>query len=71
MTARSIVDQQRPPMPINDIGTNEFGHQEIMTLFGQPYGDMKLRQEFDQSHGRPIISTYRDLNGAMAHITTL
>ena len=37
MTARSIVDHcAHPKVPTIDIGTNNFGHQEIMTYFGTP-----------------------------------
>jgi hypothetical protein len=41
MTARSIVDHcAHPKVPTIDIGTNNSGHQEMMTHFGIPNGEL-------------------------------
>ena len=40
MTARSIVDQLRPPTPTNDVGTNESARLKIISQSGMPNGEI-------------------------------
>ena len=41
MTARSIVDHcAHPKVPVNDIGTNESAHLEIISQSGIPNGEL-------------------------------